>query len=88
MKALIVDTPYTESFKGKFNKIQDKVYDILHLLPYNQDDVEFLSYLADNFLEGLEDYYKENVFVCKSCERLAVKGSICSENYEKDCEKK
>lgn len=87
MKALIVDTPYTESFKGKFDKIQDKVYNILHLLPYNQDNVEFLSYLADNFLEGLEDYYRENIFECKNCGRLAVENNICFDNYEKNCEK-
>lgn len=87
MKALIVDTPYTESFKTKFNNLQDRVYNIIHLLPYDQDNVEFLSYLVDNFSEGLNDYYQENIFKCKKCGELAVNKKICSTNYEKDCER-
>jgi len=86
MKPLIIETPYSENFKNKFNKAQIKVYDILHLLPYNQDNVEFLSYLADNFLEGLDDYYNENVFTCKKCGGLAIKGKFCTSSYKDNCE--
>lgn len=83
----IIDTPYNQAFKTKFNKAQDKVYDIIHLLPYNQDNVEFLSYIVDDFLEGLEDYYKENIFTCKKCKTLAIKGKFCTTDFKDNCEK-
>jgi len=87
MKPLIIETPYSQNFKTKFDEAQSKVYDIIHLLPYNQDNVEFLSYLADNFLEGLEDYYKENVFTCKKCGNIAIEGKFCTSGFKDYCER-
>jgi hypothetical protein len=85
MTAQIVKTSHTIKFKESWNEVSDKVYDILHLLPWNKDHVDFLTYITKEYSKGLDDFYKENIFICPRCEEKSILGRMCPAHKHAVC---
>ncbi len=77
MDCLLTSNSSTTKFLTEFDKAIDRIYAIKHMLPYNRDHVDFLTFVFKNLNKDIDAYYQENVFHCKNCGELAVLNKIC-----------
>jgi len=75
--AQIVKTSQTIEFKKTWDETSGKIYDILHLLPWNKDHVDFLIYITKNYSKDIDAFYEENIFICSRCNELSILGRMC-----------
>ena len=83
--ASIVNTSHVTRYLNLRDEMILKLFKLNQFILYSQDNVEFLTYLAENFIEDVDEFYKGHVFVCQCCGREAVKYSPCSENILENC---
>ena len=82
---MIKETPYTAELLKLYWDSNERITDILHLLPNNRDHVEFLTQIYKDLHKGLDLYYEENIFICKRCKQKSVLHRYCpaGKNFEK-----
>jgi hypothetical protein len=83
--AQIVKTSQTIEFKKSWDEVSTKVYDILHLLPWNKDHVDFLTFITKQYSKDIDAFYKENIFICPRCNELSILGRMCSAHKTAAC---
>lgn len=83
--AQIVKTSQTIEFKKSWDEVSTKVYDILHLLPWNKDHVDFLTFITKQYSKDIDAFYKENIFTCPRCNELSILGRMCPAHKTAAC---
>lgn len=75
----ILSNSYSAAFSLEFAALQNRIYEIKHLLPYNRDHVEYLTHITKQYNKDLELFFSENVFTCARCGSTSILHKICNE---------
>ena len=83
--ASIVNTSHVTTYLNLRDEMLIKLFNMQQFLIYSQENVDFLTYITEEFLSDLDDFYNANVFTCQRCGREAVKLSPCQESLLENC---
>lgn len=83
--ASIVNTSHVTTYLNLRDEMLIKLFNLQQFLIYSQENVDFLTYITEEFLSNLDDFHQANVFVCQVCGREAVKLSPCQESILENC---
>ena len=81
----IVNTSHVTNYLNLRDEMLIKLFNLNQFILYSQDNVDFLTYLVENFIEGLDDFHRDHVFVCQRCGRQAVRYSPCQKELLENC---
>ena len=83
--ASVVNTSHVTAYLNLRDEMLVKLFNLQQFLIYSQENVDFLTYITEEFLSNLDDFHQANVFICQSCGREAVEFSPCQESILENC---
>lgn len=83
--ASIVNTSHVTRYLNLRDEMIIKLFKLNQFILYSQDNVDFLTYLAENLIKDLDDFYEGHVFICQRCGREAVQYSPCQKEILENC---
>jgi len=83
--ASIVNTSHVTTYLNLRDEMLIKLFNMQQFLIYSQENVDFLTYITEDFLSNLDDFHKANVFICQRCGREAVTLSPCQSSILENC---